>query len=240
MNCISPPELEDGQLLVYLDGESNQQIRSHLEHCEYCREKAKALGQFQDHLSSRLYRITCPSSLELGEYHLHMLDAPQMLLVAQHLRECPHCTREIAQLKEFLSDLMPTSEENLLGNVKVLLARLVGGQTAESGSIPAFSALRGESKGPLIFEADGVVITLDVQPDSNKQVSMLGQVAADDQDQWTNALVELQQADATPITTTLDDLGAFRFEAVRSGVLHILITSTEGVVIQSPNIDIAV
>ena len=101
-------------------------------------------------------------------------------------------------------------------------------------------ALRGERKGPIILEAEGVVITLDVEPGSDGQVSILGQVAADEQDQWTNASVELQQADRQPITTSLDDLGAFRFEIVRPGATQIMITSTEGVVIQSPNIDIAV
>src|SRR6185503_18641157 len=110
MNCISPPELEDYQLLAYLDGEANQGITSHLERCEYCHERANALARFQDRLKSRLYRVSCPSSLELGEYHLRLLPAPQMLLVAQHVRECPHCERELAQLQDFLSELMPTPE----------------------------------------------------------------------------------------------------------------------------------
>jgi len=238
MNCISPPELEDSRLLAYLDGEADQQTRSHLERCEYCRGKANALGRFQDNLTSRLYRITCPTSLELGEYHLRVLPDSQMLLVAQHVRECPHCTREIAQLTDFLSDLTPTLEENLLGKVKVLLARLVGGQTAEAGSAPAFSALRGEAKGPLVFEADGIVITLDVQSSLQQQVSILGQVAADNQDQWIEAVVQLQQADIPELTASLDDLGAFGFEGVRLGSIQLTITSTHGIEVLIPNIDI--
>jgi hypothetical protein len=79
-----------------------------------------------------------------------------------------------------------------------------------------------------------------VEPGAGGQVSILGQVAADDQDQWTNASVELQQADIPAQTTSLDDLGAFRFEAVRPGTTRIMITATEGVVIQSPDIDITV
>jgi len=240
MNCISPPELEDGRLLAYLDGEADQQTRFHLERCEYCREKAKALGRFQDNLTSRLYRITCPTSLELGEFHLRLLADPQMLLVAQHVRECPHCTREIAQLKEFLSDLMPTSGENLLGKVKVLIAQLIAGQPGEPSSTPAFAALRGEAKGPLVFEADGIVITLDVQSRTNGQISILGQVAADDQDSWTGAVVELRQADALPITASLDDLGAFRFEEAHLGSTEITITPSNGNIVQTSNFDIAV
>nr|MDQ3006567.1 hypothetical protein [Chloroflexota bacterium] len=101
-------------------------------------------------------------------------------------------------------------------------------------------AMRGERKGPIIMEAEGVVITLDVEPGADGQVSILGQVAADEQDQWTNASVELQQSDRQTETTSLDDLGAFRFEAVPPGATRILITSSEGIVILSPDIDITV
>lgn len=235
MNCISPPELSDRQLLEFLDAEAEPETTHHLGICQYCRSKADALARLQNGLIARLYRITCPSPLELGEYHLRILPSSQMLVIAQHVRACPHCEAEVAQLVNFLKDLTPDVKPGLRAPIRVLVARLVGGNE------PALRlALRGESKGPLIFEADGVVITLDVQPVSSGQISILGQVAADEQHQWTSALVELQQADMPPITTSLDDLGAFRFEAVRPGATQITITSTEGVAIQSPNIDIAV
>src|SRR4029453_18888883 len=111
-------------------------------------------------------------------------------------------------------------QPDILVRAKVLFAQLVGG----SGSTPAFGALRGESKGPLTFEADGVVITLDVQPVASEQASILGQLAADDQDGWTGAKVELQQVDSPQVTASLDDLGAFRFEAVRPGSIKFTIT----------------
>ncbi|MCI0552594.1 MAG: hypothetical protein L0287_16710 [Anaerolineae bacterium] len=151
--------------------------------------------------------------------------------MAQHIRECPHCRREVAELEEFLTE--PDAQPDLLETVKVLFARLVG-----SGATPALGALRGESKGPLIFEAEGVVITLDVQPGPKGQVSILGQVAADDQDQWTGAKVELKQAESPQLTASLDDLGAFRFGAVRPGSIQFTVTSLSGVVIQSPDIEI--
>jgi len=235
MNCISPPELSDRQLLEFLDGEAEPETKHHLGICQYCRNKADALAQLQSGLTTRLYRITCPSPLELGEYHLRILPSPQMLVIAQHVRECPHCEAEVAQLETFLKDLTSEVKPSPFTPVRVLVARLLGGNE------PALRpALRGESKGPIIMEAEGVLITLDVEPGSDGQVSILGQVAADEQDQWTNALVELQQADRQPVTTSLDDLGAFRFEAIRPGATQIMITSTEGVVIQSPDIDITV
>ena len=199
MNCRFPPEIEDKKLLAYLDDEVDQETRLHLEQCPYCLERAKELARVHNRLTARLYRLTCTLSLELGEYHLHILPASQVLVIAQHVRECPHCRRELAELEEFLveSDLQP----DLLQTAKVLFARLVGG----AGSTPSFGVLRGEAKGPITFEADGLVIILDIQATSEGRVSILGQVAADEQDQWTNAVVELRQADAPAKTTTVDD-----------------------------------
>ena len=241
-NCAFPPELDDKQLLIYLDGKADEATRSHLKGCAYCRGRAQALDRLQTHLTGQLYRLTCPSSIELGEYHLRMLPASQMLVIAQHVRECPHCQREVAELENFLAD--PVAENQLLGAAKVLIARLMGGQIApgkqrENGFTSAIPTLRGEIRGPLTFEADGMVITLDIQQTNEGTINILGQVAADDQDQWTASKVELQQADSPPLTAALDDLGAFRFEELRLGSTQITITSPSGIIVQIPNFDIA-
>jgi len=137
-----------------------------------------------------------------------------------------------------LSKFGPTGETGLLEGLKVLVARWVGGNP--EGISPAPSALRGEAKGPLTFETDGIVIILDIQPASEGRVSLLGQVAADDQDSWTGAVVELRQADAPPLAASLDDLGAFRFEEAHPGSTEITITSSNGIIVQTPKFDIAV
>jgi hypothetical protein len=232
MKCITSPALDDTQIISYVEGEADDVIMAHIKACPYCAERASQLTLFQNRLRGRLYRFTCPSSMELGDYHLGLLPPPQGLVIAQHVRGCPHCRREVAELAEFLTG--PDVQPDLLETAKVLFAQLVDG-----GATPAFGALRGESKGPLIFEADGVVITLDVQPGSNSHISLLGQLAADDQDEWTGAQVELQQADSQQLTTFMDDLGAFRFEAVQPGSIKFTITSLSGVVIQSPDIEIS-
>jgi len=238
MECVSPPELDDSHLWSYVDGEAEPETMLHLEQCGYCSEKAKALAQLQGRVQSRLYRINCPSSLELAEYHLRMLPDSKKLVVVQHVRECVHCARELAQLEGYLNELGPTGETGLLEGLKVLVARWVGGNP--EGRLPAPSALRGEAKGPLTFETDGTVIILDIQPTSKGLASVLGQVAADDQDRWTGAAVELRQADGPPITTSLDDLGAFWFEEAHPGSTEITITSLNGIIVQIPNFDIAV
>lgn len=233
MKCITSPALDDTQIISYVEGEADDAIVAHMKVCPYCAERASQLTLFQNRLRTQLYRSTCPSSIELGDFHLGLLQASQKLVLAQHIRECPHCRREIAELAQFLAE--PDAQPDLLETAKVLFAQLVNG-----GATTAFGALRGESKGPLTFEADGVVITLDIQPGPNGQVSVLGQVAADDQDQWTGAKVELLQVGSPQLTASLDDLGAFRFMEVSPGSIQFTITSPNGIEVQIPNFDIAV
>lgn len=222
--CISPPELDDRQLLLYLDSKADQEVVSHLERCGYCLEKANALADLQNQLTSRLYRITCPSPMELGEYHLHMLPASEMLMIRHHLSECPHCTRELAQVEAFFLSDLAAMETSLFGQAKVLIARLVS-NLGEPGQTVA--ALRGEAKGPITLQADGMVIVLDVQPSQEGKVNILGQVAADDQDQWTGALIELDHGGELEFSATVDDLGAFYLEDIIPGSKELRITSND-------------
>lgn len=244
--CISPPELEDKQLFAYLDDHnSDQETALHLKRCSHCRKRVEALDRLHKSLSSRLYRSTCPSSLTLGEYHLRMLPASQMLVVAQHVRECPHCARETAELKDFLSEFAQAQKDLHPGKGKTIIARLIGGQTepgshGEHSLAPAFATLRGEGQGPIVLGADGIVILLGFAPATSGQVSIIGQVAADNQEYWTGAAVELQQTEMTPLIASVDDLGAFTFEALPASPIQITITSLDGTSVQTPNIQIDV
>ncbi len=245
MTCVSPPELTDRQLLAYLDGEAGPEVAAHLEQCSYCRKKSQQLARLQNRLAARLHRLTCPSPMVLGEYHLGMLAPAQALAVAQHLRECSHCAREVTQLKDYLSDLTPAAEPGLLGQVKVLVARLVGGRQEDqpSGELafaPAFIAIRGAAQGPITLEADGLFIVLDVQPTAEGRVTILGQVAADDQAQWVDAEVELRRSGALQMTATVDDLGAFRCEGVLPGPTELRLRPKSGSVVVVSNIEISV
>jgi hypothetical protein len=87
---------------------------------------------------------------------------------------------------------------------------------------------------------DGAVVTFMMQPAPNGKVSMLGQVAAEEQDAWTGAVVILQQADAPRQTTAVNDLGAFSFETVQAGTAEFTIISLHNLNIKIPPLDIRV
>lgn len=127
-------------------------------------------------------------------------------------------------MEKFLSSLAP--ETGLRGAAKVLITRFKGAQ-AEKNLTPVTPALRGEANGPLTFEVDGIIIVLDIQPADERSVNILGQLAADDQDQWTEAVVELRQNNQLQFSTTVDDLGAFRCEGIMAGEQELRILSRD-------------
>jgi len=228
MNCEFPPELSDLQLLTYLDGEGDNDIRSHLMGCPYCRERAGGFARLQNRLSSQLYRLTCPSSIELGEYHLRVLLASQELIVAQHLRECPHCKREVDELQNYLSDFPPVAERRVLAGIKVLVARMVSGRAADSeygeiSSAPAFSGLRGEEDEPFIYQADKVRIVIEVQDDVEQMgfKTLLGLVTGLESNDFT---IQMSQGDNVIATTSVDEIGNFIISHLSPGHYQLILS----------------
>ena len=205
--CVFPPELDDKQLLAYLDGQANEETKSHLQGCAHCRERAERLDRLQKKLTHQLYRIICPSSIELGEYHLRMLPASQMLVVGQHVRECPHCRRDVAALEDFLVDLAP--QPGPLEAIKVLIARLVSGkEDQEVSTAPAFAGLRGEGGETFIFQADNIQIVIEVQEDLEQPglKALMGLVTGLDS---SDVIFQASQGGKIITTSSVDEIGNF-------------------------------
>lgn len=230
MKCITSPALDNVEIAMYVDGEADEAVIAHIQQCPFCSERARQWTLLQNSLRKQSYRINCPTPMKLGEYHLGYLPDPQELVIAGHLRECLLCKREIAALDGFLDSLSP--ETRLLGAMKVLIARLISGQ---GDFAPSGRALRGSGREPLTFKANGIVIVLDIQPTDEGKASIFGQVAADDQDQWTGALVELRKDDQLQASTEVDDLGTFQYTSVIPGRQELMIWPQAGPVVIVPN-----
>jgi hypothetical protein len=228
MNCVFPPALDDRQLLAYLDGEPDSQVIHHLAQCPPCREHASRLAHLQNQLTARLYRIDCPSSLELGDYHLGLVATAQAVAIAQHVLECPHCQREVAVMREYLKDdLEPSLEAGLTKRVKVMIARLVGGgQSWGLSPIPGAVGIRGGDEGPRIYQVAGVQIALEVQDDASAPGCkvVLGLVTGLDS---AGLRITLRQADRIVATTSVDNAGNFVISQLNPGHYQLILTRPE-------------
>lgn len=236
MTCVSPPELADRDLLAYIDGEADDQVITHLEGCPHCRERARRLARLQDRLTARLYRFDCPSSGELGEYHLGTLPSDRAAAVARHLDGCPRCAGEVAQLRGFLADLAPDLElsplEQARERIRVLVGRLVSGGSQEGrlrvpDLAPAYAGLRGEPEEPLFYEADEVQVVLDVQDDSDQpgRKTVLGLVIGLDHPAQIEA--HLWRANQHLTTVPIEEMGNFVIPNLEPGGYELILSGPE-------------
>jgi hypothetical protein len=219
-----------------LDGEADRETLLHLQRCAYCREKAEALDRFQKRLKSRVFRANCPSPMELGEYHFRLLPAAQMLLIGQHLRSCPHCAREFAELQTFVSEDMP--QPGFAGSIRVLIAQLVKGgemnQKADQPSFPpALEGVRGNGEKPFIYQAENIQIILEVQEDMEQPdlKMILGLVTGLTSSGFT---LQASQEGQTLATSPIDEIGNFTIHQLTPGIYDLTLRGPE-IEIQIPS-----
>jgi hypothetical protein len=234
MKCITSPALDDTQIISYIEGEADAAVVSHIKECAFCRERANRWTLLQNGLKKQLYRVSCPTSMELGDYHLRLLPAPQALIVAQHVRECPLCRREVAELEDFLAE--PTPQPSFLGSIKTLIASLVSGpgmdqDHADLSSAPAFGGLRGEGEEPFIYQAGQIRIVIEVQDDVEQMglKTLLGLVTGLETNDFR---IQVSQGDQAIATTSVDEIGNF--------IISHLSPSHYQLILSGPNMEIRV
>lgn len=232
MICQNTPQLDDAELLMALDGEANPEVAMHVSQCPQCQQRAALLASVQQAATARLYRVACPSSLELGEHHMSLLPAVRSAAVQQHVAVCPHCAQELTQLDTFLSSrdpyLHPAPWQVIKRNVQVIVARLtsgpqLGGLFGQPTQAPALAGLRGEERSPLTYEAGDAQIILEVQngaPQAGRK-TLMGLVLGWDSEE---TMVRLWRDERLVSTVPLDAFGNFTIDDLAPGQYEMFVT----------------
>lgn len=231
MACVLPPELDDRELLAYLDDEAGQQVVAHLKQCPHCRERADRWAQLQARMTAELFRITCPTTMELGEHHLGLLPGDQSAAVTRHLTECPHCSREVAQLRDYLEELAPELELSPMERIKVLVAQLVG-EKEENGppQVPslalALTSVRGAEETPRLYQAGNAQIAIEIQDDAEQpdRKMLLGLVTGIE---LRELRVQLWLADQPLAWALVDELGNFVISNLEAASYELILSGPE-------------
>lgn len=221
-----PNRISDETLLAYLDGQVESHIVAQIEGSAEYQRRAKELAQLQGQLLAKFYRQLCPDSIELGEFHLGMLSKKNSQAVIKHLEECPHCRQELADMQKFLGEDVRAIEPGMADKIKVFVAQLVPDvQKGFAGQTPAY-ALRGEEQDILIYEADRVRVTLDIQEasDNKSHKSIFGLVTGL---QPQGYQVNLIQDGKIIKHTQVDEIGNFIISMASLGEYQLVIRGTE-------------
>ncbi len=185
------------------------------------------MAHIDDSLKAALYRITCPDSATLGNFHLGLLPEAAATQISDHLAICPHCVREIEQLEVFLAETAVSLQPSTVERIKVWIAKRIpsGGQTRNMLGTPAF-AMRGGDTGPLMYEAGDAQLSLEVQddPEHPGRKSILGLVLGIETEAVQARLIQNE----TVITVVaLDELGNFTFAGLEPGKYELTLSGQD-------------
>ncbi len=214
----------DADLLAWL--EDDKELGTHIEHCEACRQRAMHLALEEKRLQSLLFRADCPSPMTLSNYELDQLPDENRRMVSAHIAQCPHCSQELAWLRQFMaapiSQAIPAAQaphplHELKESIRVIVARWVNqaanGAGAGMGMQLAMGAMRGGGEQrPMLFDADGLQITLEFYEDPTHpgKHQLVGLLIGDETPEHFR--VQIWRDNACLAETTVDELGNFTID----------------------------
>jgi hypothetical protein len=219
-------EIKDEEILAYLDGEAEASIVAQIEDSKELLGRAEELSRIQNRLTGKLYRRECPDSTELGESLLGLLSNKRARAINLHVSDCPHCTRELAQLKEFVGTEESTQRTGISEHVKVIIADLVSGIAGSEGGLTPAYGVRGEDQGALVYEADGIQVVIDIHDNSQhpSQKNLLGLITGIKvQDYHINLILKGK----TFASSLVDPTGNFIIPEIPTGEYQLIISGPE-------------
>lgn len=181
INCpdILAPADEDLISLVYDEGVLSAQEKAHFDQCPICQRRLATYSDMNHTLLAKLHRCLCPSAVRLNYYCLAMVSDEERVNIASHLRDCPRCTDEIAEIRSVLATFepFPTVRPSLGSTIRRIVATLVVQQAK-----PVL-VTRGETLAtgwPRQYQAEMLDLSLHVSRQANGETMLLGILTSSD------------------------------------------------------------
>lgn len=225
-NCIAPEEINEDDLLVYLDDPAGlekatrQQLEAHLAQCAGCAEYLAALRQAEQLFQAGLFRQSCPDLDSLLQYQAGFLSAAAYQSIQHHLTTCVYCPQELAQLAR----VEPTLESVVQPVVPPLKQWLEAGRHLIKAVLrPATQtsfALRGQPQLQQTYLAPPYQIALAKIPPlvQGDYWEIQGQVLREDAPLTPfQGIVELWQGEQLIKTENVGEFGFFIFPELHLG-----------------------
>jgi len=223
-NCVSPPELSDAALLRFLDGLADPEVKDHLGLCEHCSQKLRNMERGLREITRRVYRSSCPSSMDITAYHLGDLPEDESAHIRDHLELCADCRQEIVMFNQFLNSTAEREpeRENLQRQVEIFIARLL-----DVGGTPAFASVRGTGDAtPYVYQAGNsqITVTIDKMVKTAGRFRLTGLLLGATEGGWT---AYLWRSDKVYASNVVGIDGEFSFENIEEGTYTLILDNPE-------------
>jgi len=238
--CVAPHEIQDGDLMAFLDSEASTLVVDHLNRCPACQADTGDLAALAGEMGAALFRVACPPVDDLLAYQANLLGLGEQAQIRLHVQGCAHCQLELAELAA-----IPQSAAQAVTQAPVTLSdqlRRVGKRLMDAVLVtpPAQSALqlRGDEQTRLVYEAGGFrVILAKVPPMVAENIWQIeGQMMAesdaaqallDRPGALAISLVAGDQAGGVVAEDVVDEVGFFFLEGVTAGLFTLRIETPD-------------
>lgn len=199
--------------MAYVDGEADERVRDHVDHCPACAAKVAQLRETSQALLTLMYRANCPAPEILGQYQLDLLSSAERLKIAAHVRACPHCTRELTELGKEEDSLILSVLQTLKDVVQVIEATLMPPRRLKAVGMRGMEA----GRRAFHFHSDDVDVLVGFQPvaTGSRAGTLLGTVAQ--VEAVSGGYAWLFQEGRKPVSSPVDHLGTFTFGIIAPG-----------------------
>lgn len=226
LDCIDPGAVQDWELEACADGKAPSHVVEHLEHCPACRAWLRENVELERRLRQVLHRFDCPSPDLLRDYYWDYLPADEHRRVEAHLDVCLHCTTELADLVKFVETERAEPSNTLLARARQATAqvRLVVAQLV-SPTQRLVPALRGETREVLLFEAEGVTLSVNLEQEDTGAYTIFGQVLSAEPMTFSSGYARLtaREGDIPPVQEMLDANGGFALSNLHPGIYQLVV-----------------
>jgi hypothetical protein len=210
------------------------------------------MNTFDKTLKKLLYRLECPSKMDLGEYEIGMLDLFRSEAISEHISSCQLCQADLAQLRQFMStpvyEMFPagasgTESLSLLEKIKIIVIDLLSPPEGVLVPTAVQPAMRGadDDIATRLFHVDPYIISLSAIRDSygQRKQNIIGDIIPTSDEevsfhQWTTFLWRDGELLGT---SRVDEDSNFYFEDVAiENHLHDLVLSGPSIEIHLQNL----
>lgn len=219
--CINPKELEEGDLLAYVDGEAAPQVRQHIADCAFCQAEVAALQQAAARLTEALYREECPDVDALLAYDMGLVSAGERRRLERHVRDCSYCRVELTELAVPMPPTaVSTRVAHQVTQLKEMGKRMLTAVLQPMPLQPAL-ALRGTGETRHVYQVDDFqIILVKTAPIAIEKLwPVEGQLLSlSDPYRLFNGRVVVHKEGTAVRETPIDELGYFNLDRLPPGL----------------------
>lgn len=207
--CQRPLAPSDEELLRHaLDGETLSIVtKEHLEHCTFCQQRLESYASTNKFVLAHLYRSQCPDSTILSYYCMGTLSGDRAVYVADHLKICPLCTNEVADMHQLLATFEPFPEDRSSVPITHRTSSHIVASPIPWQPQPITwngSDYERGQRWPRQYQANTISISLHLACDQQSNILLLGLLSSTDRAEYvelfTNTKVELYATQALELT----------------------------------------